>query len=128
MGRLQQSVAEAEKELDDAVRVMQDIKMRNIKGLQHIEAAQDAAGRNLESKALKAHAEESQLAMHDQVSKEIILCSQFLIVVLKLSSEKVYPSAFSLMFVPFAFTLKFYQMDDPWLEYDQLQGDMGKLL
>lgn len=128
MGRLQQSVAEAEKELDDAVRVMQDIKMRNIKGLQHIEAAQDAAGRNLESKALKAHAEESQLAMHDQVSKEIILCSQFLIVVLKLSSEKVYPSAFSLMFVPFAFTLKFHQMNDPWLEYDQLQGDMGKLL
>lgn len=128
MGRLQQSVAEAEKELDDAVRVMQDIKMRNIKGLQHIEAAQDAAGRNLESKALKAHAEESQLAMHDQVSKEIILCSQFLIVVLKLSSEKVYPSAFSLMFVPFGFTLKFHQMNDPWLEYDQLQGDMGKLL
>lgn len=128
MGRLQQSVAEAEKELDDAVRVMQDIKMRNIKGLQHIEAAQDAAGRNLESKALKAHAEESQLAMHDQVSKEIILCSQLLIVVLKLSSEKVYPSAFSLMFVPFGFTLNFHQMNDPWLEYDQLQGDMGKLL
>lgn len=100
MGRLQQSVAEAEKELDDAVRVMQDIKMRNIKGLQHIEAAQDAAGRNLESKALKAHAEESQLAMHDQVSKEIILCSQFLIVVLKLSSEKVYPSAWCLYHSP----------------------------
>ncbi|KAI5703472.1 hypothetical protein M8J75_012123 [Diaphorina citri] len=67
VGRLQQSVAEAEKELDEAVRLMQDVKIKNIKGMQHIEAAQDAAGRNLESKALKAHAEESQLAMHDQV-------------------------------------------------------------
>ncbi|KAL1459834.1 hypothetical protein WDU94_011787 [Cyamophila willieti] len=67
VGRLQQSVAEAEKELDEAVRLMQEVKIKNIKGMQHIEAAQDAAGRNLESKALKAHAEESQLALHDQV-------------------------------------------------------------